>query len=564
MFSDDEFSKKEGGSPMKRYDVVLIHPPAVYDFRRKPMFPGALGPSVEAVQFSKVPIGMLSLAEYLDRHGYKVVLDNIGDRMVNIPQFDVEQHLESYSAPIFAIGMHFQQHAQGALEMARLCKAGHPGSLVIMGGLTATCFHEEIISKFDFVDGVIRAEAEKPMLHLVRAVEKTGRIADTPNLTYRTDDGDIRAMPLMKASMELDEFEFTRFDLLEPKTSIYSKEACERYSLEVCRGCVYNCAICGGSAYTYQKYLGMQRPAFRSPAKIVADMKRLNDQGIFFIGLFQDPRMAGKRYWQELIAAMVKEKPVFERLSLDLLIPADEEFIREVARIGRRVIFHLCPDTGSDRVRRLLGRHYSNESLLNTISLCHKYRIPVTNFFSVGLAGETEHDVKKTWRMWERLNELDRQAMAQGLFDDIADTVPIGGPILGPIVLDPGSQAFDTPDKYGYKLLYDSLEAYIDGLSQPSWHQWLNYETHLLNKAAIVDLIQQSVEFTIDQKEKYGYYSDSEAGFHRVLLEMDRAIVQEMDRIMKLDNPRERHFRIVSIRKNLDDFLRTRQLDVSD
>jgi B12-binding domain/radical SAM domain protein len=546
---------------MATYDVLLIHPPAVYDFRRSPIFPGAMGPSVEAIQFTKVPIGMLSIADYLHRHGYRVILDNIGDRMATVPGFDVESHLRDCTADIFAVGLHFQQHAQGAMEIAKLCKALHPGALVIMGGLTATCFHREIIEKYDFVDGVVRAEAEKPMLQLVRTVEKQGRLGDSPNLTYRTDTGEIRETPLMPASTDLDEYEYTRFDLLEPRTSIYPKDSCDRYALEVCRGCVYNCAICGGSAYTYRKHLGMKKPAFRSPAKIVRDMKRLNEHGIFFIGLFQDMRMAGRKYCRELIDAMVKEKPRFDRLSLDLLVPADETFIRELSRLGRKVILHLCPDTGSDRVRKKLGRHYSTEKLLETVRICHKHRIPVTSFFSVGLAGEEESDVRETWKIWEKLNELDRNALSQGAFNDIFDTVPIGGPILGPILLDPGSRAFDDPETNGYRLRYKNLEACIDGLSRPSWHQWLNYEPLQLDRNALLERIFQSREFTIDQKEIYGFYKESQAGYERVLLEMDRAIVQEIDRLMTLKNPRERDFRIVSIRKNLDNFIATRKLD---
>ena len=133
---------------MPNYDVMLIHPPAVYDFRSMPLFPGAMGPSVESVQFTKVPIGMLSVAEYLDRHGYTVVLDNLGDRMVTMSAFDVEGHLKNCTAQVYAVGMHFQQHAQGAMEIARLCKKLHPGSVVVMGGLTATCFHEDIQKSF--------------------------------------------------------------------------------------------------------------------------------------------------------------------------------------------------------------------------------------------------------------------------------------------------------------------------------------------------------------------------------------------------------------------------------
>lgn len=548
---------------MADYDIILVHPPAIYDFRRKPIFPGALGNTVSGLQFTKPPIGMLSIADYLDRHGYRVIIDNLGDRMVHVPDFDVQEHLKNRSTPIFAIGLHFQQHCQGAIDIARLCKQLHPGALVIMGGLTATVFHDEIIEKYNFVDAVVRGEAERPLLKLLRAFEKHGKLTETPNLTFRTDSGRICVTPLMAPSENLDEFEFTRLDLLEPQNAIYSPQEVNRWSLSVCRGCTYNCAICGGSAHSFKKHFGMARPAFRSPAKIVADMKRLNDVDVRFIGLYQDPRMAGQGYWQELLATIIKEKPQIERLSLDLLAPADETFIREIARIGRRVILHFCPDTGCDAVRWQLGRHYSTEKMLETIKICHQYHIPVTNFFSVGLAGESMTQVQETWRLWEQLDALNHEALEQGHFGDISDAVPIGGQVMGSILIDPGSPAFHAPEKYGYKLLYKDLEAYIHGLSQPAWSQWLNYETRVLDRNAIVDLIHRSVEFTIDQREKYGFYSAYEAHYERCRLEADRVIVQEMENIMNLDNPRERQMRIVSMRRNLDELEKTRMAFIS-
>ncbi|MCF8095103.1 MAG: radical SAM protein [Desulfobacteraceae bacterium] len=537
---------------MTSYDIILIHPPAIYDFRRRPLFPGAMGQSVEGIQFNKVPIGMLSIAEYLDRHGYRVIIDNLCDRMINVPGFDVEKHLKSCSARIYAVGLNFQQHSQGAVEIARLCKSLHPNSHVIMGGMTATRFHEEIIEKYPFIDAVVRGEAEKPMLQLVRACEEHDRLTDTPNLTYRNDNGSIRTTPLMPASQDLDEYEYVRFDLLEPKTSICPPDSNSRWSLAVCRGCIYNCAICGGSAYAYKKYFGMKRPAFRSPDRLVADMKKLNDQGIYTIGLYQDPRMAGKKYWQELAAALAREKPNIERLSLDLLAPADEEFVREFSRTGQRIIFHLCPDTGCDEVRRQLGRRYSNDEVIETIKLCHKYHIPVTNFFSVGLAGETEQNVRQTWDLWSRLDELNYEAMMKGCFGGDSDNSPSFGQVLGSIVLDPGSPAFDEPEKYGYKLLYNNLEEYIQGLAQPFWHHWLNYETLFLDRNTIVELILQSVEFTIDQREKYGFYSQAQAYYERCRAEADRVVAREAENIMKLENPRQREIRVINMRRNLD------------
>jgi radical SAM superfamily enzyme YgiQ (UPF0313 family) len=341
---------------------------------------------------------------------------------------------------------------------------------------------------------------------------------------------------------------------------VHIPDAPSRWSLAVCRGCAYDCAICGGSAYTYKKYLGMARPAFRSPAKIVADIHKLVEQRVRFVGLYQDPRVGGRSYWQELFRLLADEKPGFERLSLDLLVPAGEDFIREVAKVSRNVVLHLCPDTGSDRVRETLGRHYGNEAIRETMRACLKYRIPVTNFFSVGLAGETEREMQETWELWAELDALNQEALAKGEFGDIDDAVPIGGQVLGPIVLDPGSQAYDEPEVFGYRLLYKDLEEYVDALSQPNWDRWLNYETESLDKDAIIDMIHRSTDFTIDQRERYGFYGAPEAYYERCRVEADRVIVEEMARVAQIADPAERKRIAIAMRRNLDELEKKRMV----
>ena len=475
--------------------------------------------------------------------------------MVSSKAFNAEEHIKNSSARIYAIGLHWHHHSQGAIEVAKLCKALHPGSLVILGGLTATYFHEEIVLKYEFVDAVIRGEAEKPFLEFVIALEKHGKLTATPNLTYRTDKGQICVTPIMKPSANLDEFEFTRFDLLEPKTSIFTPNAEPRYSLTICRGCIYNCVTCGGSAYSYRTCLGMERPAFRSPRKIVEDIQRLSEQGIQFISLFQDPRMGGEKYWRGLMAALRREKLDIGCLTMDIFTPADEEFIREVANIGKQVILFICPDSGAYDVRRSQGRPYSNEDLLRTVKLCHKYHILVTVFFAVGLAGETHETIKETWDLWEKLCQLDQAALINGSFIDIEGRVPIGGPIIGPIILDPGSLAFDSPERYGYKLLFNNLEECIKGLSAPSWHQWLNHETNLLDKDALIDLIFESVEYSTYQREKYGMYDKFQATAERFKTMADMIAVDEVNRIMNLQDSTERELRLKSLRGDILDSL---------
>jgi B12-binding domain/radical SAM domain protein len=534
----------------RQLDLILIHPPAVYDFRRKAIFPGVMGTTVEQVQFSKVPIGMLSIAGYLDRQGYKVGIDNLGDRMIQDRTFSAEDHLKNLGASIYAVGLHFQQHAQGAIEIARLCKLLHPGSPVILGGLTATRFHREILEKYPFIDAVIRGEAEQPLLELMRSFEKQGRLTATSNLSFRDENGQIQVTPLGRVSLGLDEFEYTRFDLIRPLTSIFPADFLPRWSLVVCRGCIYNCAICGGSAYSYKTYLGREKPAFRSPTRLIEDIRSLNSQGVRIIGLYQDPRMGGENYWRELLQLLRTENLEIDRLSIDLMAPADQPFIEAVARTGRPVTVHICPDSGCEKVRKQLGRHYSNEELLQTIRYCHKYLIPVTTFFSTGLAGENHENINDTWELMDRLSSLEqimftRSARLGG------GSVHLGGPISGPVLIDPGSPAFDYPEKYGYKLRFSNLEELIRGFSAPSWHQWINYETGLLNKDAIVQLILESTAVSINQREEYELNGHAQAEMERQKLKTDIAALNEVNRISRLKTPEEQEKALKAFRIKL-------------
>ena len=158
-----------------RSDVLFLHPPAIYDFRKRVQFPGPIGFSVaeSTHQFIIFPMGLLSLAAYLDRHGYHAAIDNLGERMVSSGSFDVENHLRHSDAKLYAIDLHWCVHSQGAVEVARICKRVHPNSFVALGGLTATCFHEEILSSYPFVDGVIRGEAEESLLLLLKHDRET-------------------------------------------------------------------------------------------------------------------------------------------------------------------------------------------------------------------------------------------------------------------------------------------------------------------------------------------------------------------------------------------------------
>ncbi|MEJ2711072.1 MAG: radical SAM protein [Anaerolineales bacterium] len=530
------------------YDVVLIHPPAIYDFREKAIFPGPIAYTVggSTGQFITPPVGMLSIADYLDRNGYNVLVDNIGERMMTSASFDAQKHIGDLSAKVFAVGLHWCVHSQGAIEIARLCRKLHPEAMVVLGGLTATVFHEEIIRKYEFVDAVIRGEAEKPFLLLMRALEQHKELEGVPNLTFRDGEGEVKSVPLMAPSVDLDEFEFTRLDLLEPKKAIFTPGMLPSWSIPVSRGCLHNCVACGGSAYSYRTYLGRKKPAFRSPEKIVQDIQKLSQQGVELVFLFQDPRMGGKKYWSKLLKTLQKEKIQLTQLTMELFGPANEEYIKELSKIGVPIVLLISSESGVDSVRRAHGRNYTNKELFRTIEICKKYDISLGIFSMAPLANDTPETIRETCEGWEQicLMNVDGKAPVDYAF----------GPM---ILLDPGSLAFDFPKSHGYRLIFEDLEDYIKGMSLPSWHQWISYETKYLNRDLITKLTIASIEYSINLRERCGFYSRHEADTARFcFVEASKQTVDVVNDAMNIRDERERLQRLKAFQAFLESKLK--------
>jgi radical SAM superfamily enzyme YgiQ (UPF0313 family) len=428
-----------------------------------------------------------------------------------------------------------------------LCKKLHPEALVVLGGLTSTVFHEEIVRKYEFVDAVIRGEAEKPFLSLLRALDAHQELDGVPNLTFRKDGGEIKIVPLMAPTADLDEFEFSRLDLLEPKGAIFGPGLPPHWSIPICRGCVHNCVGCGGSAYSYRTYLGRGKPAFRSPEKIVQDIRKLSEQGVERIFLFQDPRMGGRDYWIRLLAALQNEKNKLAQLTMEVFGPASEEYIRELSKIRVPLVLTMSPESLVDRVRRPYGRNYTNAEIFRTIRTCQKYGVPIGIFSMIALPGDTRKTVRENWDVWEQIcstnEENEGKASAHFAF----------GPM---ILLDPGSPGFDLPARHGYRLRFKSLEDYYQAMSLPSWHQWISYETTSLDRASITKLIIDSVERSIDIEEKYGLRSNFDADAARLWSVLaNKLAIDVVDNAMGLDED-ERRERLKLFRDSLENKLR--------
>jgi hypothetical protein len=71
-------------------DMVLLHAPSVWDFRDEVIVAGPLADVIPSTtEFEMYPVGLTSIAAYLEANNYNVRMVNLAYRMLRRPGFDV-------------------------------------------------------------------------------------------------------------------------------------------------------------------------------------------------------------------------------------------------------------------------------------------------------------------------------------------------------------------------------------------------------------------------------------------------------------------------------------------
>jgi len=544
-------------------DLLLLHAPSIYDFRKRSILYGPVSDLVPSTPvFEMYPIGFTTIAEYLERHGLRVRILNLAVRMLEDPHFDVEKCIGGLDAAAFGIDLHWLPHAHGAIEVARIVKRLHPSRPVIFGGFSSTYFHQELI-RYPEADFVVRGDStEGPMLDLMRYITAGGgahprvgspeerRLAAIPNLVWRDAEQNVHVNPLSYSPDNLDGLLLDYTYVLKAVVryrdlaSFVPFRAWMRYPITAAlsvRGCRYNCVTCGGSACAYAKLHGRRRPAFRKPEDLASDIRRIaafSEGPVFILG---DIRQAGDAYANRFLEAIAgHKKPVF----IELFDTPPDDFLGRVARALPNFIVEISLESHDDRVRQAFGRPYSTAAIERTIAQaldagCQRLDL----FFMVGLREQTYASVMDT---------VDYCGRLLARYDASGDRRVI--PFISPLApfLDPGSRAFDEPERCGYRLHQRTLADHREALLAPSWKYVLNYETAWLDRDGIVAATYEAGRRLNHLKAQYGLVSAAVAEATDRRIERAVALSAEIDRIMAIDDPTERHERLVALKPEVD------------
>jgi len=471
-------------------DLILLHPPSIYDFRKRSVMWGPISDVIPSTPvFDMFPLGFVSLSHYLTKRGFNVRIINVAHKMLSDPGYDAEKEIGRLKTSAFGIDLHWLPHAQGSLELARLVKKYHPQTPVIFGGLSSTYFHQELICHPQ-VDFVLRGDStETPLERLLSALKKGGGFEDVPNLTYK-ENGSPKVNATSWVPNDLNQYPLDYSHMIKSAIKhrdlsghipFYGWNEYPITAVFTCRGCSHHCGTCGGSRETYQKFCQRRKPAFRDAELVASDVSRIAKYfkgPIFILGdIFQ----AGEEYAFDLLKLLSKKR-LDNHVVLEFFDIPPLDSLDLIAASIPHLNIQLSPETHDPKIRSTFGRPYDNEKMECMIERilklgCHKFDL----FFMIGLPGQDVKSVMDTVEYIDGL--LGRVGQRKNLFPYISPLAPF---------LDPGSNIFENPEEHGYRLFYRTLEEHRKALLEPSWKQMLNYETTWMTRDQIVEATYRS------------------------------------------------------------------------
>ncbi|MCL2318315.1 MAG: cobalamin-dependent protein, partial [Methanomassiliicoccaceae archaeon] len=260
---------------MARSDIVFLHAPSVYDFRKRSLFYGPVSDVIPSSPvFEMYPIGFMTISSHLEAAGFRTRIVNLAVRMLQDEKFDAEKKIKSLNADVFAIDLHWMPHVHGATEIAKIVKKYHPDSKIEFGGFTSSYFWEELI-RMPEVDLIMRGDTtEEPTVQMMRALQDGKDLSSVPNLVWKDKDGKVHNNGITYSLETLDEIKFDygtmirntiRHRDIKGALPWYGWDKLPLTSVFSVRGCSLNCAVCGGSKFANGKVVCRNAPAYRSP-----------------------------------------------------------------------------------------------------------------------------------------------------------------------------------------------------------------------------------------------------------------------------------------------------------
>lgn len=253
--------------------ILFIEPPKEYWF--------VMG------EYLPPPLGLLQLAGYIESVNKDVQIDVLDCQAQGIDWRQMENKIKVSNPDMVAVSSLATCNAFIALRALETVKKVNQDIFTVSGGQHFTALAHESLTKYPFIDFVVRGEGELTFAHLIRALIKGEDLATIEGLSYKANNI-IRHNPSRPLIENLDTlpmpgYHFVTDNIAKYHFSLMAGKDTGYMIIEGSRGCQYECSFCSQWPFWSRTW----RP--KSSKKIVDEMEQCySNFGTTFFWLSDD------------------------------------------------------------------------------------------------------------------------------------------------------------------------------------------------------------------------------------------------------------------------------------
>ncbi|MHB8910330.1 MAG: B12-binding domain-containing radical SAM protein [Syntrophales bacterium] len=360
--------------------IVLVHPAG------SNWIPGRK--DITATANRMAPLGLLSIAAYLEREGHEVfVHDCLGPRAVAGAARNVGLILRHNPD---LVG--FSATTSGFLdgwEMAAAVKTARPEVRTVFGGVHVSALGGSLLERFGHIDYLCPGEGEATLA----AVASGESAAAVDGLIWK-EEGRTVVNPPRAPIADLDALPFPAYEKLAgfPRgytLPLFSYIDFPGATMVTSRGCPYQCSYCDRSVF---------KRGYRanSPAYIYDHIRYLRTRfGIRHLNIYDDLFTADRPRIAEL-CALLTGQPLGVQFNCAVRVGhTDSELLRMLRRAGCLMV-SLGIESADPEMLRRHKAGVTLDQVRETVAMIRAEGLRAKGLFMMGLPGETEETIRRT------------------------------------------------------------------------------------------------------------------------------------------------------------------------
>jgi anaerobic magnesium-protoporphyrin IX monomethyl ester cyclase len=330
---------------------------------------------------SSPPMGILSIATYLEKHGFEA---HVSDMLIKpIKQDEFASILEAMKPAVLGLSV-YSITCLAAHALAKAAKKIIPDLKVVFGGQHPTFTYEEIIEHSD-VDFVVVGEGEITFLELCKTLysSSSNDVGKVSGLVFKSSHGVVVTDPRPLIS-KLDDLPIARRDFVD----IVPYQL--PINMNTSRGCYGRCTFCMARAFWGKQC------RYRSMANLENELDYLLDNyDVADLVIYDSTFTANVRRLRAFCDMLKRKEQTIRWSCMSRVDIRDMSLFRDMYEGGcRKILFGA--ESGDDKILKSIGKNTTCEQIKRTVKSAVEAGIYSVCSFMLGHPEDTIETVRKT------------------------------------------------------------------------------------------------------------------------------------------------------------------------